>query len=207
MTDLVTMLLVLGAGWYAYKEGMLDELVNQLKAVDLSGGGAAPTTPAPTEAAPTPAGGEEYAEPPADGSGGGDTTQPAQGAQPAAATGGDLGCGFTVRPMDSDPNRWRTDDAQGKEVSGGKVYLNSKEEQEKWSREECAKRGGGGGSAPASTTPAPASDSGGSSKGGGSEDKGGGDSGGGGDDEGGGGDDKESNYAISTYSTVPINWC
>src|SRR5215510_4834908 len=77
------------------------------------------------------------------GGGGGDSGGGGGGGGAGAA----LGCGFSVRPMDSDPNRWRTDDAQGNEVSGGKVYLKSKAEQEAWSRTECQKRGGGAGGA------------------------------------------------------------
>ena len=188
LTDIVVIAIVIGVAHELFKSGKIDQVFQQLQA-------AIPTptaTPAP-ESTPAPAQ-EEYAEPaPAADSGGGTGTE----STPAATGGGDaaagaLGCGFTVRPMDSDPNRWRTDDAQGKEVSGGKVYLGSKEEQEKWSREECAKRGGGG-----TEAAQPAADSGGDSGGSGGGEESGGDSGGG---------DKESNYARSCLDYTPMNW-
>lgn len=80
MTDMVTMMLILGAGWYAWKEGLLDQLVEQVKSM---GGGEAPA-PAPTEeAAPAPAEEAAPAEPaPAE-----EPAKPAEGAEDKPAEG------------------------------------------------------------------------------------------------------------------------
>lgn len=211
-TDIVVLVLVIGIAYELLKSGKLEEVFAQIKNAFPIAPTPTPVplpTPTPTpepmpesepvnsaaakepepEAEPEPTATEEPAA---------DEAAPTKTTPAAATEGGDLGCGYTVRPMDSDPNRWRTDDKDGKEVSGGKVYLPSKAEQEAWSKKHCLESGGGAaadGAEPAAADDKAAEDSGGG------DDKAAEDSGGEDEDK-----DKESNYARSCLDYTPMNW-
>lgn len=207
MTDMVTMLLVLGAGWYAMKTGMLDDLVEQLKGLDLGGGGAAPA-PVP-EAAPAPA--PEAAEPPAEGGGEEAPAEGGGGAEPAAPAGGGgggepvisgtnatlAGCGCSCMNMDSDKTRWKIETASGTDCYNH-VYPGSIEECATALKEVCAGSCCGGGGGGGGATPAATEGGGGdkAAEGGGEE--------GGGEDSG--GEDKKSNYSRTCTDYTPMNW-